>query len=192
MEPRFLRRGRSQDPPIAVRKGLHPILRALSFTRYGIEIRETRSTNAGWELGGGLVGLVIANGQRVELFGKEVLRVHGPARTFRYGRDFSYEFFLVVRPDRPAAVGKVVTQWRLSAGELALTGSPVDPGLFRRSTRSEADIETILQPAEGALKRHYVDGYLDFDPTANVATVTVTGLKRPFEARVDLSVALAR
>jgi len=86
------------------------------------------------------------------LFGKEVLRVHGPAWTFRYGRDFSYEFFLVVRPDRPAAVGRVVTEWMFSPEELALTGSPVERGLFRRSTRSEADSEAIVHPVEGALQ----------------------------------------
>jgi hypothetical protein len=160
------------------------------FTRYGIEVSEKRSTNAGWELGGGLVGLAVIDGQRVELFGKEVLRVHGPAWTFRYGRDFSYEFFLVVRP-RSAGVGRVVTQWMFSPEELALTGSPIEPGLLRRSTRSEADIETIVHPVEGALQRHYVDAYLDFDSTTKLATVTITGLKRPFEERVDLTAELA-
>lgn len=161
------------------------------FTKYGIEVRQTRSTNAGWELVGGLLGQAHPDGRTVELFGRRAIRVHGPSWTFSLERDVTYEFFLVVRPSTGAR-GRVVKHWRLPPEELALTGSSVDPAIFKRSTRTKADIETILHPAEGALKLHYVDGYLDFDSKSNTATVTVTGLTRPFQERIGLAKELAQ
>jgi hypothetical protein len=156
------------------------------FTKYGIEVRQTRSTNAGWELVGGLVGQVDLDGRTIELYGRQVIRVHGPVGTLSIERDVAYDFFLVLRPSNGAR-GRVVRHWRFPPEDLALTGSPVDPAIFRRSTRTKADIETILHPAEGSLSQHYVDGYLDSNPESNAATVTVTGLKRPFREVVDLS-----
>jgi hypothetical protein len=155
------------------------------LSKYGIEVRQNRSTNAGWELVGGLIGRVNLDGRTIELYGRRVIRVHGPVGTLSIERDITYDFFLVLRPSNGAR-GRVVRHWRFPPEELALTGSPVDPAIFSRSTRTKADIETILHPAEGSLRQHYVDGYLDFDPKNNTATVTVTGLNRPFREVVDL------
>lgn len=161
------------------------------FTKYGIEVRQTRSTNAGWELVGGLLGRAHLDGRTVELFGRRATRVHGPRWTFSLERDVAYEFFLVVRSSTGAR-GRVVKDWRFRPEELALTGPAVDPAIFKRSTRTKADIETILRPAEGALKLHYVDGYLDVDSKTMAATVTVTGLTRPFQEWIGLAEELAR
>jgi hypothetical protein len=157
-----------------------------SFTRYGIEIRETRSTNAGWELRGGLLARIPMVGFTLELFGRETTRTHGPTYTAAVGRDHTYEFFLVVRPSSHAR-GRLLRAWRFHPQELAQTGDDVDPAILQRSTRSRASIEAILHPAPGAYPRHFVDGYLDFDESTRMATVTVTGLKRPFRDHVDLS-----
>jgi hypothetical protein len=123
----------------------------------------------------------------LELFGREVTRVHGPDYTAAVGRDHTYEFFLVARP-AAGATGRILKQWRFLPQELAQTGEPVDPAIFQRSTRPRrADIADVLNPPPGAYPRHFVDGYLDFDPATKIATVTVTGLKRPFQDHVDLS-----
>jgi len=161
------------------------------FTKYGIEVRQTRSTNAGWELVGGLVGQVNLDGRAIELYGRRVIRVHGPGWTLSLEKDVVYDLFLVLRPSNSAR-GRIVKHWRFPPEELALTGSPIDPTIFKRSTRTKADLETILHPAEGSLRQHYVDGYLDVDPSGKTATVTVTGLKRPFSEVVDLGAELSR
>jgi hypothetical protein len=44
----------------------------------------------------------------VELFGKQIVRSHWPWDTAKYGRDYSYEFFLLVRP-RPTDRAEVAT-----------------------------------------------------------------------------------
>lgn len=157
-----------------------------SFTQHGIEISETRSTNAGWGFRGGLIGRIPVSDLRIELFAREITRVHGPTYTAAVGQDHTYEFFLLIRPGNNR-LGRIVKQWRFPPKELAMTGDPVDPALFQRSTRSRANIEGILHPARGAYPRHFVDGYLDFDPGTMIATVTVTGLKRPFQDHVDLA-----
>lgn len=156
------------------------------LTNYGIEISETRSTNAGWHLDGGLIARIQVSDTTIELFGRETTRIHGPTYTAAVGRDYIYDFFLVVRPVGHEP-GRLIKQWRIPPEELALTGGSIDPTIFQRSTRSRVSIETILHPARDSLPRHFVDGYLDFDPATKIATVTVTGLKRPFQERVDLS-----
>lgn len=157
------------------------------LSEHGIEVTETRSTHAGWHLKGGLIQRMYAGNSAIELFGRESTRVHGPFYTTAVGRDDTYEFFLVVRP-RNKGRGRLIKQWHFPPKELALTpGDPIDPAILQRSTRSRASIETILHPARGAYPRYFVDGYLDFDPNTKIATVTVTGLKRPFQDRVDLS-----
>jgi hypothetical protein len=160
------------------------------LSKLGIEVRETRSTNAGWRLTGGLIGQISVSDFTIELFAREITRIHGPAYTAAVGRDHTYELFLVVRP-AGGGPGRIMKQWHFPPQELAVTGDPVDPAIFQRSTRSRrTDIEDILHPARGAYPRHFIDGYLDFDPETKIATVTVTGLKRPFQDHVDLSSAL--
>lgn len=157
-------------------------------TKYRIRVTgQTSPEGAAWDLTGGLVGRVDADGTTIELFGKETVRVHAAPRYGSVeGRDYTYEFFLVVRP-ASTGQGRLVRRWRFPPGELALTGSSIDPALFQRSTRLHEQIENIVRPPRGARPYHFVDGYLDFDPSARVAIVTVTGLKRPFQDRVDLS-----
>jgi hypothetical protein len=166
---------------------IHSYPEGASRTRFGIDVSETRSTNAGWHLEGGLIGRIQLPDFSIDLFGRETTRIHGPTYAAEVGRDHTYEFFLVVR-SRGASQGRAVRQWRFPPKELAMTGDPVDPAIFQRSTRSRhADVADILDPPRGAYPRHFIDGYLDFDPATKTATVTVTGLKRPFQDQVDLS-----
>lgn len=157
-------------------------------TKYRIDVSASASPEgAAWDMIGGLVGRVATAGATVELFGKRIARVHAaPAYGSTEGRDFTYEFFLVVRPSSTGE-GRLVKQWRFQPEDLALTGSPIDPNIFRRSTRHPEQIQTILHPPRGVRRQHFIDGYLDFDASTKIATVTVTGLKRPFQDRVDLS-----
>jgi hypothetical protein len=74
-----------------------------------------------------------------------------------------------------------VRDWRFSWEELAPT---VAPEVAERLRRQYAGAEL-----EGKLERNQIislDGYLAVDPDGKVATVTITGLKRPFQERVDL------
>jgi hypothetical protein len=82
---------------------------------------------------------------------------------------------------------RLITKWFFPPERLALTGKPVDPSVFARSTRTEAARRFAVSPYPGEVPQHFVDGYLDFDPATKIATVTVTGLKEPFETRVDLA-----
>lgn len=174
-----------KDPPGA--DTIHTYPEGASRTRYGIEVSETRSTNAGWRLEGGLIGRIPVSDRSLELFSREATRVHGPTYTAAVGRDHAYDFFLVVRLGNGRSA-RLLKQWHFPPEELAMTGDPVDPAILQRSTRSQrADIESILNPPRGSYPRHFLDGYLDFDPITKIATVTVSGLKRPFRDRVDLS-----
>ncbi|HEV8640841.1 MAG TPA: hypothetical protein VGV13_07075 [Methylomirabilota bacterium] len=165
---------------------IHSYPEGAARTEYGIDVSETRSTNAGWHLAGGLIGRIYVSDRSVELFAKETTRVHGPTYTAAVGRDHTYEFFLVVRPGSNK-LGQLIRQWRFQPEELALSGDPTDPAIFQKSTRSRVDIEGILHLPRGAYPRHFLDGHLDFDPSTKIATVTVTGLKRPFHEHVSLS-----
>lgn len=153
-----------------------------SGTRYGISIsNQGLLGGAGWSTVGGMVAHVVRPGASVELFGREVVRAHGMKRTVT-DQDFSYEFFLVVRPS-PTGRGRPVKQWSFPREELALRTAPGVleslppnyPAEVRKSLESEAN------------KRFYIDGFLSFDEQSKTATVTITGLVRPFQERVDLS-----
>jgi hypothetical protein len=151
------------------------------ITRYGIGI-SAQSTlgGGGWSIGGGLVGRAALGSTDVELFGKAVARVHGVKRTSD-DQDESYEFFLVLRPSAPGAA-RALRQWRFSWEELAPTVAPqVAESLRRRYTGAE--LEKELERA----KAIYVHGYLKVDQESKVATIAITGLKKPFQERVDLS-----
>ena len=81
-----------------------------SGTRYGITISDQSTLGGGgWSLTGGIVGRVERPGASIELFGKEVARLHGPKRMVS-PQDHSYEFFLLVRPTG-AQRGSVVKRW---------------------------------------------------------------------------------
>lgn len=174
---------------------IHSLPEGAQFTKYGIFIKTGKVV--GWWLTGGLIGQVALSGFNVELFGKEVARSHTGlfSSGFLEGRDFTYEFFLVVRP-QTTGQGRLVKSWRFPPEELALTGSPIDPAMLQvilqRSTRNEAQLRPIVNFWKGERPQHFVDGFLDFDPATKIATVTVTGLVRLFQEQVDLSAALRR
>jgi hypothetical protein len=153
-------------------------------TKYGIEVNGGWSGFAmgGWGLLGGLIGRAETPTGTVELFGKEIVRVHWPEATAKYGRDYSYEFFLVLRP-RPAGRGRVIKQWHFPPAELALTITPQIEEWIRQSTSSEKDARRQIEQN----KSHMINGYLKFDAAARSATVTITGLTTPFVEHIDLS-----
>lgn len=150
-------------------------------TRHGIGIHaESTLGGGGWSFTGGMVGRVAMGSTTVELFGKDVARVHGPKGTANLP-DQSYEFFLVVRPTG-IGTARVVRQWRFSWEELAPTVAPEVAERLRRQYAGAA-LERELE-REQIISLH---GYLAIDPNGKVATITITGLKRPFEEHIDLS-----
>lgn len=106
-------------------------------------------------------------------------RTAGP--TAPSDEDYSYEFFLVVRPTATDR-GRLVRQWSFPREEVART---VPSGLAEklRAEYAGAELEKRLEQQKGL----YVHGFLRFDEQSKTATVTITGLVRPFEERVDLS-----
>ena len=112
---------------------------------------------------GGLLGLAREGDSTIELYGKAVERQHS---YFQFHRDppreTTYEFFLLHRkPSSPVAT--IVRRWMFD--------------------RAEVD-EKQSRPTEG------VRGTLRCDPGTQTATVTITGLKRPVEEKVDLTTVL--
>ncbi len=158
------------------------------LTKYGIDISTMNSWGNGETHKGGLLARMPLRTVRVELFGKRF----APLRRGGFlVEEQSYEIFLVVRSG-PGGYGRLVKHWRFAPNELLLDGDPVDPSVFRRSTRNAVQINRILHPAPRTLRFHFVDAYLDVDEAGSIATVTVTGLKRPFAERVDLAPYLDR
>ena len=152
------------------------------LTKYGIDI-STMNRGNGETHTGGLLARAPLRGVLVELFGK----LSAPVRRGGFLiEEESCEIFLVVRPG-PGARGRLVKHWRFAPAELLLDGDPVEPSMFRRSTRNAVQINRILHPAPGTIRFHFVDAYLDVDEASSTATLTVTGLKRPFADRVDLA-----
>ncbi|HEV8617784.1 MAG TPA: hypothetical protein VGU22_20000 [Methylomirabilota bacterium] len=165
-----------------------------TFTRYNIEIEEyAHPEGAGWWLQGGLLARAQAGSAAVELFGRETDRIHRRPFSwgFDYGKDVEYDFFLVVRPGVPTPA-RLIARWHFPAGALALSGDPIDRDLLKRSTRRAPDIEGFIHPARGEMRRHLVDGFLDFDPVSRIATVRISGLTQPFQATIDLVAELER
>jgi hypothetical protein len=153
------------------------------LTKYGIDISTMNSWGNGETHTGGLLARLPLRGAQVELFGK----LFAPLRRGGFlVEEESCEIFLVVRSGT-GGHGRLVKQWRFGPEELRLTGDPIDPSAFRRSTRNAAWLESILRPWPGAVRFHFVDAFLDVDEANSAATVTVTGLKRPFAERVDLA-----
>ena len=156
-------------------------LLGVSGTRYKIDIGEQSTLGGGgWSMVGGLVGRVARPDASVELFGKEIARVHGVMQTTG-DQDKSAEFFLVIRP-KSAGLGRLVKRWGFPSEEL---GRTVPPALEKnlRARYTGIELEKALERSKGI----HLNGYLSFDEPSKIATVTITGLARPFEERVDLS-----
>ena len=136
--------------------------------RYGIDIIDQSTLGGGgWSIVGGMVARVVRPGASVELFGKQIVRAHGMKR-MAADRDYSYEFFLVVRPSSTGR-GRMIKQWSFPREELVGL-APDRPENFPRG-----------------FVQFSVEGFLSLDEGSKIATVTITGLVRPFQERVDLS-----
>jgi len=162
---------------------VHSFPEGASLTIHRINISSTNSWGNGEDHHGGLLARVPLGRVTVELFGK----LFAPIRLGGYSveRGQGFDVFLVVRP-MGGGYGRLVKHWRFWPKELLLTGDPVDPDIFRRSSRN--DLQRRVAPGSmGTYRFHFVDAYLDVDEPSRTATVTVTGLKCPFAERVNLA-----
>jgi hypothetical protein len=124
--------------------------------------------NGGWVLKGGLLARAGDGPSTIELYGKAV--VHRQSYfAFPFHRDpphdTGYEFFLL---HRKAGVTRatIINQWIFRPDDVIVESSP-----------------------HGGTEEN-VRGMLRYEPTSRIAIITITGLKRPFEERVDLSSAI--
>ena len=141
------------------------------MTVKGILVRAYRDDplgldGSGWALGGGLLQAVIAKDTTVELYGKEIVHIQRSG-TYRFGKDKWYEFFLLLRPTG-ASQATILNKWIIPPEDVLLKDEPYNP----------------------QYKRSDVRGALRYDAATKTAIVTVTGLTREFEERVDLSTVL--
>lgn len=120
----------------------------------------------GWVLEGGLVGRAKEGSSTIELYGKAV--VHQlPYTQFLIDRDIpyesgGYEFYLLQREGScPRAT--IVRKWTVTPQEVQLKPQSVGPPV--------EDVRAIL----------------DYESPAKLATVTITGLTRPFRESVAIS-----
>ncbi len=160
----------------------------IQWTKYDI-VMETRSTLGGgeWKLDGGLMGRALHGASNVELFGKRIVRIHGPAGTVNVRRDYSYEFFLVVR-QQPGQQGRLIRRWSFGPADLAFTIAEDNERFLRRLKLPQKEIEQLIEQS----KDHALTVALDLDPQSKLATVRITGLVQPFEEHVDLGPELGR
>lgn len=124
--------------------------------------------NGGWILKGGLLGRADHGASVIELYGKAVVRQHAhlPLPLHRpVPHDSGYEFFLLLRRIDPRSV-TIVRRWVFDPQEVAVQHLS-DGGTMER-----------------------VEATLRYAATTRTATVTITGLARPFEVQVDLEPAL--
>jgi len=169
--------------PWEQRDAIHSFPDGASFTVYRIKMSTTNSWGNGEEHNGGLLARVPSHGVRVELFGKMFAPIRMGGISIERGE--ACDIFLVVRP-AAGGYARLVMHWRFPPQELLLTGEPVDPDIFRRSSCN--DLQRRVAPGSmGTYRFHFVDAYLDVDEPSRTATVTVTGLKRPFAERVNLA-----
>ena len=179
------RGGREAQPRYPLQAKIHSWPEGAAGTTYGIEVDGSDDRGTGEWLSGGLLGREGIGDWTVELFGHDVVSVR--QHTFFYDK-LAYEFFVVLRPAR-GGLGKLLRHWRFPPEELArtYTGDPIDPAIFRRSTRARRVIESMLDPTPGPIPEPFAEGYVDVDPVTKTVIVTIIGLKRPFAERIDLS-----
>lgn len=139
-----------------------------AFSSYGITVMKLGEGfwgNGGWVVKGGLLGRTSDESVIVELYGKAVVRrfSYFPFPFHRNTpQETGYEFFLLYR-QRDTSRVRIARKW-------------------------------VFQPNEVVVKRDTtggtyedVQGALRYEADTRVATVTVMGLKRSFDERVDLS-----
>ena len=144
----------------------HP--ESAAHASYGISVMRLGEGfwgNGGWVIKGGLLGRVSHESAIVELYGKAVVRqfAYFP---FPFHREIphetGYEFFLLLR--QPGTSGaRILRKWTFMPNEV----------LVKR--------ETTGAPPE------YVQGVLRYDAGGRITTITIAGLKRAFDERVELS-----
>jgi len=135
----------------------------------------------GWALDGGLLDRAPDAGGIVELYVKRVAPVYpGLLDHSSPRKEEFYEFFLLYRPN-DAAHARILNKWVINPEQVHWY---VPDSLLQGPLR--VDDKAILR----ASKTSDVRGLLDYDPATKIATITITGLKQPFEDRVDLSAAL--
>ena len=121
--------------------------------------------NGGWVVKGGLLDRTSDESVFVELYGKAVVR-RFPYFPFPFHRntpqETGYEFFLLYRQRGTSRVG-IVRKWVFLPNEVVV----------KRDTTGGTH-----EDMHGALR---------YEAGTRVATVTVRGLTRPFDERVDLS-----
>ncbi len=152
-----------------------------SGTRYGITVSDQSDLGGGgWSIVGGMVARVVRPPEHLELFGKEIARLHGLMQTSG-DQDRRFEFFLVMRPN-PSGPGRLVKSWSFPYEAL---GRAIPPALEKnlRAKYTGAELDAALARSMGI----YINGYLAFEESSKTATVTITGLVQPFEERVDLA-----
>jgi hypothetical protein len=157
-------------------------------TKWGIET-SARRLEAGWSMIGGLIGRRDVPGGTVELFAKEISRAHAPGLGVVRGRDFSYEFFLLIRPVEGRA--RVVRRWFFPPEALAMVLPPSEVRRLRSEGRSEAEIQAITEKTPVWQRMELIRGRLRFEPQTQTATVRIENLKQPVEEQVDLTKELA-
>jgi hypothetical protein len=159
---------------------------AARLTRYGLDVwtRKVRMFAGTWELLGGLVGRAeLPSGPALELFMKQITRTHWPMQTVSREHDYSLDVFVVLRP--AGERGRLVRQWHFPPNEIAVTVAPIDEEAHRT-------LPPELRSRIPAAKTMALQGFLGVDRAGRAAVVTITGLTRPFEERVDLTEALRR
>jgi hypothetical protein len=143
-----------------------------AFTKQGIAIGDFRESRlllwvgGGWALDGGLLAKAEDQKSAVELYGKQVTRrepsfILNPKAIHVPTETYSYEFSLLLRRDG-APRARILRKWVFPPEDV-----PLDE--------------------EDRLPKGLVTGHLRYDGATKTATVTVKGLKRPIEERVDLT-----
>ncbi len=121
--------------------------------------------NGGWQLIGGLLGRAKEGSSTIELYGKAVIH-RLPYFPFPFHRtkphETSYEFFLLQREagSPQASIGR---KWMFPPQEVVLKPQSVGP--------PKEDVRAIFE----------------YNDTTQRATVTITGLTRPFKESVGMS-----
>jgi hypothetical protein len=159
---------------------------AARMTADGISVSDIRGTRifgliqgVGWHMFGGLLARQSVSGMTIELYGKEITRKRGGflgLDSYHKLADVSYEFFLL---RRPAAGGEaaILERWIIAPEGIAWhyparpPGYPAYPGGVPGEAHARSDVR----------------GFLEYDPGTKIATVTITGLTRPFKEHIAIA-----